>query len=238
MLDEEKESTQIKPIAFVVAGIALLMVIYILFGTKTDLSITGENENATINIDTLFSTIRDNYTIKIVETNDTGTTMWEFDREKDFKLYDLNMNTDNEKGYAVYNDKTFIFDNEHKLYPTNDIVTNKDGFINLKLIRDVLKECELEIVSDNNSKCNINTSKYIEKYNEYYNTDYKSDDSKTEISIVYYSNEIHDINIDYTNINKIINESDSKLNYKMTIININENDYSDIYNYYKEVLNK
>ncbi len=238
MLDEEKESTQIKPIAFVVAGIALLMVIYILFGTKTDLSITGENENATINIDTLFSTIRDNYTIKIVETNDTGTTMWEFDREKDFKLYDLNMNTDNEKGYAVYNDKTFIFDNEHKLYPTNDIVTNKDAFINLKLIRDVLKECELEIVSDNSSKCNINTSKYIEKYNEYYNTDYKSDDSKTEISIVYYSNEIHDISIDYTNINKIINENDSKLNYKMTIININENDYSDIYNYYKEVLNK
>ena len=116
--------------------------------------------------------------------------------------------------------------------------TYKTFFINLKLIRDVLKECELEIVSDNNSKCNINTFKYIEKYNEYYNTDYKSDDSKTEISIVYYSNEIHDINIDYTNINKIINESDSKLNYKMTIININENDYSDIYNYYKEVLNK
>ncbi len=238
MLDEEKENTQIKPIAFVIAGIALLMIIYIIFGTKTDLSITGENENATINIDALFSTIKDNYTLKIVATNDTGTTMWEFDREKDLKLYDLNMNTDNEKGYAVYNNKTFIFDNEHKLYPTNDIVTNKDGFINLKLIRDVLKECELEIVSDNSSKCNINTSKYIEKYNEYYNTDYKSDDSKTEISIVYYSNEIHDINIDYTNINKIINESDSKLNYKMTIININENDYSDIYNYYKEVLNK
>ena len=68
MLDEEKENTQINPIAFVVAGIALLMVIYIIFGTKTDLSITGENENATINIDTLFSTIKDNYTI-----NSNGT---------------------------------------------------------------------------------------------------------------------------------------------------------------------
>lgn len=233
MLNEEKGS-EIKPIVFVAVGAAILMILYIIFGGKTDLSITGEKEPSAINIDALFSTIKDNYSIKVYETNSTGTTKWEYDREKDFTMYDLNMNTDYEKGYLVYKGKEFVFDSERNIYPSNDNVTSKDNFINLKLLRDVLKECEFKYVSDSSSECSIDTAKYIEKYNEYYNTDYKSDDSKTDMSIVYYSGEIHDIEVDYTNINKIINESDNKLKYKMTIININENDYSDIYNYYKD----
>ena len=236
MLDEEN-NMQIKPIVFVVIGIVLFMFIYIIFSGRTDLKIAKDGTPTVLNVESLFSDIKDNYSIKIVETNDDNTTIWGFDREKDLMLYDLNIDTDDEKGYIVYNNKVFVFDDEHNIYPSNDDVTSKDSFINLKLLRDTLKECKFIYISDNSSKCSIDTSKYIDNYNKYYQTDFESDDSKTDITIVYYSEGIHDINIDYTNINKIINEKDGKLEYKITLSNINENDFSDIYNYYKDKMN-
>lgn len=230
----EDEEKRIKPIVFISLGVLLFMIVYILFSGKTSLRVSQDNTPVKINIDELFSNIKDNYTIRVTEEhNDTNIT-WEYDREKDLILYDLNIDTPQERGYLVYNNKTYLFDDEYNISPSDDIITDKDNFINLKLIKNVLKECDFTYVTDNSSKCTIDTSKYIEKYNEYYNTEFTSIDSKTDISIVYYSNEIHDINIDYTNINKIINERNEYLKYKITLSNINENDFTDIFNYYKD----
>ena len=87
--------------------------------------------------------------------------------------------------------------------------------------------------------CKFNLSDYINEYNTLYNENILLDsDEKLEMNIVYYSTGIGKINIDYTKINKIINQNDNSINYSIKLVNTDENDFTEIHNFFKKSIGK
>ena len=105
----------------------------------------------------------------------------------------------------------------------------------MEIIKNVINKCELEYINDSNKECNINENIYFENYNNIYNTNYTSD-KDMKINISFYKTSIYSIELDYSNIDKIINNNDDILKYKFIFSDIGKNDYSEMLKYYKKEL--
>ena len=143
------------------------------------------------------------------------------------------------EGFISYNNNYYGIKSEiikvDKLKQIPDFVN--DNYSNVELLKKSLNHCAF--TSDGKIKltCIIKLSDYLNEYNQMFNTNYEVvEDEELTWNIICSSREFSRITIDYTNINKIINNKEDNIIYEINFRNINENDFSDIFENYKKYL--
>ena len=190
------------------------------------------------NISELFNNIKDNYTLEIDKNIDGVTSNIIYSRDKNLILFEGEYEAD---GYLVYKDKVYeINANNQKLSKSKlSIDKIEDKYYDIELIKSLFGFCEPEYITNVKALCKIKYSDYLDTYNNKYNTKIESKiDGFIELYVVHYADRIGKIIIDYTDINRIINNSNVRVDYGILIKDIDKNDFSDYLNYYKKVLTK
>lgn len=178
--------------------------------------------------------IKDNYSLDITEKVNDEIVKLKIDT--DGKLTSYISESIDIGGYIFYNNEYFVPGNN------NDFVVSKnvkksiaENIYDLDLVKSLTNYCEF---IDNNT-CKIKYSDYLKEYNYKYKTTYEiEEDDNFLISFTYSENYITKISYDYTLINKIINNSENKINYIIRISNINKNDFSDQFEYFNNLIEK
>jgi hypothetical protein len=193
--------------------------------------------DADANITKLLENITNNYSVKI--TKDDGLEQTSYNYSTDSNLTVIDEGDYSDKIYLVYkNNKYQMNIDNHKITKIKDIESLNDKYTNIELIKNVVNRCEFENVNDNNKECNLNSKDFFDEYNSIYKTEYVPNEDEIKINVIYYSKNIKNIIIDYTNVDKIIYKNDGTLKYSFEFSDINKNDYSEIINYYKKDFSK
>lgn len=216
--------------------VGIVIAILFLSATSGMDNINNNVETEEVNIKELLSNITDNYTVKITISNSLESKNFNYSRDSKVEILDEGDYSD--KAYLVYNDKKYLIDVEnYKLSKINKIDILDDPYINYNLIKNVLNICEFEDVNTTNKSCTLKVSTYLNEYNSIYKTDYSSDEDMN-INVSYYPTKIYSITIDYTNVDKAINNGEDILKYEFVFSDIGKNNYEEMLQYYKKEFNK
>lgn len=214
-------------------GIFLLAIIFVLFSNpkyeKKELTVNNEE------IYKLFDNIKDNYSLIIEEEMNDKTNKYSYDRDENVEL----VSTENEdSGYMLYNNKYFKVQSDRKISKLKTSYPLFNNFyIKYDIIKDLVKKCDFKYIDTNNTSCNISVNDYVSFLNDTLNTEYNLSSNENIYINVTYSTRIYTITIDYSNFDVLVNNNE-KLIYKISINNINKNDYSEIIDYFKKTLEK
>jgi hypothetical protein len=186
-------------------------------------------------ISELFNDINDNYSLDIdIEINEIVKNVL-YSRDKSIELYEGNLFTSD--GYLIYNDKVFELNNNELTKIDKDKNSFKDTYSDLKFIRNLISYCEYDYINTVKATCNMKLSDYLNEFNKYNDTNINTDyDDMISFDIVYYSDVLGKILFDYSKINKVITGEDDTVKYGVRIINVDKNDYSELYELEKEIL--
>ena len=226
-----------------ILGLLLFIVIIIaaiFFSLKDNQSENETVKNQTIsdevNITELLSKITDNYTVAVNIIKKEEKSNYNYSRDSKIEYIDEGDNSN--KAYFVYNKKYYSVDiNKYTLTKVKSIPNYNNPYANLDLIKNVIKTCEFKQVNENNKSCTIKTSTYFDEYNNIYKTKYNGEEDMS-INISYYPSRIYSIIIDYTNVDKVINNGEDNLKYALVFSDIGKNDYTKILDYYKKYFKK
>lgn len=178
--------------------------------------------------------IKDNYSLDVTEkVNDEKIIL---DIDTDGKLISYISKSIDKGGYIIYKDKYFVPGSNNNFMIVKSVKSPiVDGIYNLDLIKSLTNYCEF---TDNNT-CKIKYSDYLKEYNYKYKTTYEiEEDNNLLINFTYSEKYITKISYDYTVLNKIINNTEDKINYTIKINNINKNDFSDQFEYFDNLIEK
>lgn len=178
--------------------------------------------------------IKDNYSLDVTEkVNDEKIIL---DIDTDGKLISYISKSIDKGGYIIYKDKYFVPGSNNNFMIVKSVKSPiVDGIYNLDLIKSLTNYCEF---TDNNT-CKIKYSDYLKEYNYKYKTTYEiEEDNNLLINFTYSEKYITKISYDYTVLNKIINNTEDKINYTIKISNINKNDFSDQFEYFDNLIEK
>lgn len=178
--------------------------------------------------------IKDNYSLDVIEkVNDEKIIL---DIDTDGKLISYISKSIDKGGYIIYKDKYFVPGSNNNFMIVKSVKSPiVDGIYNLDLIKSLTNYCEF---TDNNT-CKIKYSDYLKEYNYKYKTTYEiEEDNNLLINFTYSEKYITKISYDYTVLNKIINNTEDKINYTIKINNINKNDFSDQFEYFDNLIEK
>ena len=215
-------------------GFVVLVCVIFIFSTDNISNNVPVKEEKVDNINEIINNRGDNYTLTINET--LGEDIYEhiFYEDSKLKLYE---STTSEFGFLKYDNKLFVVDGETKKLQIN----NKDAsFINsfyydYDFIKEFTKSCEYEYVLNNKVQCKLSLNEYLKYYNNRYNTNYSGNDYEFIDINISYGKKIKTINIDYSLFDKLINADDKKHIVDLSF-NYTKNDFSEIYDNYKDVL--
>ncbi len=212
----------------------LIVIATIYLGSNYNMPNDTNNTNVDANVTELLSNINDNYTVSINVYNSQEKYNYNYSRDSQIELLDEGDYSN--KAYLVYKNKYYLIDvNNFKLTNVSKIDRYNNPYVNIELIKKLINGCELESVNDNNQKCVINENDYFKEYNSIYNTDYSGNEDMT-IEISFYPSRIHSIKIDYTGVDKIINNGNDILKYELIFTDIGENNYTEVKDHYKGLL--
>lgn len=178
--------------------------------------------------------IKDNYSLDVIEkVNDEKIIL---DIDTDGKLISYISKSIDKGGYIIYKDKYFVPGSNNNFMIVKSVKSPiVDGIYNLDLIKSLTNYCEF---TDNNT-CKIKYSDYLKEYNYKYKTTYEiEEDNNLLINFTYSEKYITKISYDYTVLNKIINNTEDKINYTIKISNINKNNFSDQFEYFDNLIEK
>lgn len=237
-ISEEEKNQRLKRETLIYLAIFFIFAMFVLFNDspKREMKAPTYEFDSVMGFDTL-DKIDNNYSIEINKTADDENINLTYMQEDNIILYEGNyLDRD---GYMKYNDKYYYLD-DNNIYDIKDIsIINKinPNYYNIKLIRNVLKECSFVHKENDDFICSLKVNNFFNKYNEIYGTNYNDiNDTGFNILVTLNDNKIKKINIDYTIIDSIINNTTfNSLNYNIRINNVNENDFSTIEEY---MLNK
>lgn len=239
--DEEK-SRELKQKTLIYLVVVLLGMSFLFFNTnekRNDNTNPKPNNENTITItkeDIIkkLDNIKDNYSLEITKNIDQEKI--KLDIDTDGKLTSYISESIDKGGYITYKDKYFVPGNNNNFMIVKSVKNPITGNIyDLELIKSLISYCEF---TDNNT-CKIKYSDYLKEYNYKYKTTYEievSDDFL--INFTYTENYITKITYDYTFLNKIINNSESKIDYIIRIEKIGKNDFSDQFEYFDNLIKK
>lgn len=218
-------------------GIFFLTVLFVLLSNPNNSQISNK-EKLVVNKEEmikLLDDIQDNYSLKIEENLNDEIKNYEYNRDSNIEL--LTENNTN-YGYILYNNKQYkvledaSISKMKKMHPLFD-----NNYVKYDFIKGLLKTCDFKYIDSTNASCSINVNDFIQYLN---NTLGTTNDlvSQEEIYVnITYTDKIYSIKIDYSNYIKLISD-DEKLSYEMIFSDINKNDYSEIIDHYKDVLEK
>ncbi len=223
---------------FIYLGIFLIMIIlsFVMHSSrvkKVDITV-DKNE-----IIKLFDKITNNYDLTITETKNDKTKELEIFTDGNVKLYEGDYF---EEGYLIYKDKLFKLDSENKKLKQekSNLDLLNENYYNLDFLKNLINHCEFEYINPVKSNCSIKTKDIVDEYNLIFNTDYKYEDEFdiTKFDLIYTSSEIGKVNIDYSKLNNIINNNYDSIKYGIKFRNLNQNDFSELIDYFKNTLEK
>ena len=139
-------------------------------------------------------------------------------------------------GYIIYKDKYFVpGDNNNFMIVNNVKKLVPSSIYDLDFIKSLISYCDF---IDNNT-CKIKYSDYLKEYNYRYKTSYEIEEYDTFlINLTYSSKYITKISYDYTLLNKMISNNENNVNYLIRISNINNNNFSDQFEYFDNLIEK
>ena len=237
MLDDKEGLTdkeKIKLLAIIIIMLAIFL--YSVFSKNGDMKLFKKEINK-IDVASLFEPIKDNYELIINKTIDNNLEKINYINDGNFKLYNLN---DEENGYLIYEGKIYNVElNNFKIKEVKkefDFIN--DNYANIDFIKSVLVYCDF--VKSGNKKviCNMELSDFINGYNNYYYSKYVYDGSDLITFEFQYETVINSIKVDYSKANKIIKNNDSNVEYEINIKKVNSNDYSYLFDIFKDTLKK
>ena len=249
MLDRLSEKTGLD--GNIIKGIAsfailvIMIALIILFRGRTPKRNVVLREVKPEEIVLLLDRVKDNYTLDIEEEVNGNKKELYYYTDSKVKLYDGSLI--GEDGVLVYKNKPYIvyrkeIDNvkDMKLYKyTGNTSFIDNPFYNIELLKNVINYCEMTSLNVVKVNCRVNLTDYLTEYNKMYNKNIEIDyDTKISMDIVHYSDGIGKIIVDYSSINRVLNNNDSSVKYGIKIESINENDFSDIIEYFNKTLNK
>ncbi len=189
----------------------------------------------TIDTKELINNVKDNYSLMISISDSFENKVYNYSTDSDITLIDKGDYSD--KGYLLYKNETYLIDTEnYKLTKTTPIDFIYEPFINMELIKKLFNHCDLKFINDTNKTCTIKINDYLKEYNNVYNTDYSAEDGTMTIYVCFYPSRIYSISLEYTDIDRIINNGNDTLKYELRFTDFNNNDFNDIKKYYKDVL--
>ncbi len=226
-------------------GILLLMLIFALALKGKHVKQKEKIVEATVEeLSSLMSKIGDNYSLHITEKINNVSKELFFDTDGVSKLYDGSLL--GEDGILVYNNKNYIlYAKDIKNIGTAKLHSYKgdtrfinDPFYNIDLIKKMINYCELSQKNIVRVNCEVKLSDYLIEYNKMYNKNISANyDTKMIFDIVYYKNDsIGKIFVDYTDANRVINNTDDSVNYEIVLVSTDNNDFSDIISFFKKSL--
>ena len=235
---DEKGNITISPGLWVCISIFAVLVLLVIF-VADDPVFNKEIEVDSVKIKSLIEGVKDNYTLYVTETKGESKKDITVTTDSKLKLYDGSFFGNND--YIVYNDKTFLMDiDTMTVTKTEDSEILKTPYFDLDFIKKITSNCKYKFESRTVVNCEISFEDYLRDYNEYYgkNIDIVSfEETKNILVSVKYSNTaIYLINIDFTSANNIIDADSNTLNYSIKVSSTCGNNYDDIYNQYKDIL--
>ena len=236
MIEKISERTNLKENlvrGIIYASILVLMLLFILFFNNSKKMRLNRKDFSNEDLMNLLNKINDNYSLTIEYTLNDKKYDIEYSRDSVLELYSLG-----DKGYLRYNGKTYeANEDNNKLKLVNDEIDDK--YYNMNFIKKIMNTCKLEYVNNAKSICSISYADYLNYYNIEYNTNIEINyDNLIKFTVVHYSDRIVKIIVDYSDINKIINNSSDNINYGIKIENIDNNNFDKLLEYYKSELNK
>jgi len=237
-MDEDRKEWSNKEIIklSVIIIVMLAMFLFSVFSKNDNLNIFKKNNN-NVDVVSLFEPIKDNYELVINKIVDDNTEKIDYISDGTLKLYNLN---DEEKGYLIYKEKTYSV--ELKDFKIKEVKKEldfiNDNYANIDFIKSILIYCNSE--KENNKKviCSMELSNFINGYNNYFQTNYVYDGEEVITFEFQHGSIVNTIIVDYSKANKIINNSDSNIEYNIKIKKVNSNDYSSLFEIFKDTLKK
>lgn len=237
-MDEDRKEWSNKEIIKLSAIIIVMlaMLLYSIFSGKVEIK-KKKNNMKNVDVKELFEPIKDNYELEIYKTIGDDTEKIDYITDGTFKLYNLN---DEEKGYLIYEGKTYsVESNGFKIKEIKkDPSFISDNYSNIDFIKSILIYCKS--TKDDNKKvtCNMELSDFINGYNNYYYRNYVYDGEDIITFEFQHGDIINTITVDYSKANKIIKNSDNNIEYIIKVKNVNSNDYSNLFEVFKNTLKK
>lgn len=200
----------------IIGCVFLFMISFILFTPKVD----HTNDKEYKEISKIFENIGNNYNLEIIVNSMEDKR---FVYSTDGQIIKI----ESDKVYLSYLNKWYILDNDN-IISTEKLIDKEEIYYNISLIKKALKHCKFENKKDNEIACKMKVSDYVNTRNELNNLTYKVSDNKYITFNIKYDDNINEIDVDYSYVNKIINNEDKELKYNIKISNINNNDYSEL----------
>ena len=215
--------------------VVLFAIVFVLVtGFSNNSNEKKESSFDSSNIVKMINDIKDNYSMTINKSLNNITEEIIYYTDDKLELYESSIH---DSGVIRYNNKLFCLDDNTMELDNCGEEYNyvNDSFYSYNFIKDLASECDYTYVSKNNVTCNISLVKFFEKYNNINNTNYIGNDENIIIDIVHNTKYITKINIDFSNAYNVINGFDDKflLNIKF---GVEKNDFSKIYDHYKDIL--
>ncbi len=194
---------------------------------KNDRVLTSEN------LELLLNRINDNYTLNMDEIINGELNNVIYSRDSKMETYELY-----NKAYLYYNNNLFEINEEnYKIKKISKEPFVDNPFYNINLLKKVFSHCEFERINNVKSICKVKFSDYILEYNNLYNQNINPVDNIIKFELIYFD-DLSKINVDYTDINRIINNNSKSIKYGIRIEDIDKNNYDIFYEKYKKTLNK
>lgn len=238
--DESPEETRKRAIIYL---LLIFLGFFLLFiagrsGSTKDKPKKDIKEEITITKETIISkldNIKDNYGITIYKGIDNNEKKLEIKRYKE--LYTYYGNALNVDGCVVYKNYIYIPGNESFVLAKKNEVKNDIASYsyNFELLKNITNYC---IFKDNNT-CEVNISDYLKEYNNIYKTKYEiTEDKKLTIIYEYSDKYINSIKYDASDIESVINNNASKIEYLITLDSLNDNNFDEEIKYFEEQIKK
>ena len=228
MIDFALEKLNKKTIVFLMIFFAIML--FALFADKLPYNSGDEITNETLI--SYFEKLNDNYTLNVSINKNDMEEKHVYYTDSKLELYEDN----DGNGFIKYKDKYYKVNEEDFSLSKTDGFDFTDKYTNVLLIKSLIPYCDFRVINKANIECNINVSDYISEYNKIYGSEIPSIDEKMLIHINHLDKYLNYVQIDYTNINKLIDNKDEKLIYKITFDDIGTNDFSDLMELYKDTL--
>ena len=246
--EEEKEATYLEgkrqesiETILKVAGIFVVLGFLLIYGATMKGTVKkpignggapGEEE-----VKSYFQYIASNYSMDLTKEINGKTEVIKYTTDGTFDLYNFENDSN---GYLIYKDTIYLIDNEKftiKNYNGTLNIVN-DKYADARFIKDVSEYCTIEIITSGEATCKVGFGDYITKYNEKYGTSIEYSGEEVLIFNIEYSGSINNIKVDYTEINKIINNSSDNIVYNYKLYNYRLNDFSTLYEIYPDTIKK
>ena len=222
-------------ITLICGGVVLFVILFVIgTGFISDSDKNNEKVFDSKKINELFNKNNDSYTMSITRNLNNEFVNVIYYTDGKLELFESDTI---DYGIIRYNDKLFCLNSsDMELSICNDENSFiNDSFYDYDFIKLFTSECEYNLIEDGHVACNVKAKNFFEKYNYLNNTSFVGNDENVLVDVFYNGIGLSKLSIDYSEVYNVMNISNDKLIFNISF-SLESNDFSEIYDHYKDVL--